>query len=458
MAVCSLAIAQSGVKFGTSGARGLVTDFSPMTVQAFTSAFIHSMQQDFAFSTVAVGIDNRPSSPNIAQSTISALHVLGITPVYCGVLPTPALALYAKQHNIPCIMVTGSHIPFDRNGLKFYSPEGEITKAHEHAILQCDVDFAGCTPAELPPINTEAVAMYRARALDVLPENCFAGKHVGIYEHSSAGRDIYAEIFTALGAQVTRLERSDQFVPIDTEAVGPEDKAKARAWSAEYGFDMIFSTDGDGDRPLLGDEQGQWLRGDIVGLLTAQIEASQAFSHVTRTKIGSPYVIEAFASLDFDYRSVAGFEANGGFLLGTDVQYVGQTIYALPTRDALLPGIMLLAQSVAKNQPLSALVTALPKRFTESDRIKNFATEKSQALLKQFSAHPNTLIEAMGISAEVNQINTVDGLRITLNTGDIVHLRPSGNAPELRCYGESENEAEAAHLVELTLTTVQNFN
>jgi phosphomannomutase len=473
MPTCSQTIAESGIKFGTSGARGLVADFTPLACHAFTFAFIKSMQQDYAFNRVLVGIDNRPSSPDIARYCISALKVLGIQAVYCGVLPTPALALASLQENVPCIMVTGSHIPFDRNGLKFYTPEGEITKAHEQAILSCTTEFAGCPAIALPDIETAATARYIERATRLFAPDVFAGKRIGIYEHSSAGRELYAPIFEALGAEVIALERSDEFVPIDTEAVSEEDKAKARAWSEAHQFDMIFSTDGDGDRPLIGDEKGEWLRGDIVGLLTAKalqvealavpvscntaIEASQAFSHVTRTKIGSPYVIEAFASLDFDYHSVAGFEANGGFLLGSDVNFNDHTIHALPTRDALLPGILILAEACAQQTTISQLVAALPQRFTDSDRIKEFATERSQELIKQLSAHPRQLITAMGVSAEVEQINTVDGLRITLNTGDIVHLRPSGNAPELRCYAESNSQDLAKQLVLTALCTVQSL-
>ncbi|MCO7034808.1 phosphomannomutase, partial [Vibrio paracholerae] len=132
------------------------------------------------------------------------------------------------------------------------------------------------------------------------------GKRIGIYEHSSAGRDIYQGLFQALGAEVISLERTDEFVPIDTEAVAELDKIKARAWSNEHNLDFIFSTDGDGDRPLVADENGEWLRGDILGLLCAKemnvealaipvscntiIEASPEFKAVTKTKIGSPYV------------------------------------------------------------------------------------------------------------------------------------------------------------------------
>ena len=131
------------------------------------------------------------------------------------------------------------------------------------------------------------------------------------------------------------------------------------------------------------------------------------------------------------------------------------TIHALPTRDALLPGLLLLADACAQQTTISQLVAMLPQRFTDSDRIKDFATERSQELIKQLSAHPNQLITAMGIPGEVEQINTIDGLRITLNTGDIIHLRPSGNAPELRCYAESGSQAVAKQLVATALMTVK---
>lgn len=66
------------------------------------------------------------------------------------------------------------------------------------------------------------------------------------------------------------------------------------------------------------------------------IELSGKFKHVKRTKIGSPYVIAEFAQLAEQFKSVAGFEANGGFLLGTDAQLNDKQIKSLPTRDAML--------------------------------------------------------------------------------------------------------------------------
>ncbi|KQH83637.1 phosphomannomutase [Vibrio furnissii] len=465
-------IAKSGIQFGTSGARGLVTQFTAEVCCAFTHAFISSITGNFQFGKVAVAIDNRPSSPAMAQACIQAIQACGLEAVYYGVIPTPALAYSAIQEQIPCIMVTGSHIPFDRNGLKFYRPDGEITKVDELAILNAEVEFA--PPEALPELNvdTKAAEQYIERYTSLFESDLLKGKRIGIYEHSSAGRDLYSDIFSKLGAEVISIGRSDQFVPIDTEAVSDEDKAKAKAWSKEYQLDFIFSTDGDGDRPLVADEYGEWLRGDILGLLCAQamdieavaipvscntvIKDSRAFSHVSLTKIGSPYVIAEFELLSEQYSAIAGFEANGGFLLGSDIKINGKTLKALPTRDAVLPALMVLV--AGQQSGISSLVSQLPARYTDSDRVQNFATEKSREIIAKSEGKERALLERLGYDSLVQNVDTTDGLRMTLSNNDIIHLRPSGNAPELRCYAESDSADEAKQIVNTVLSNVQKLD
>lgn len=239
--VCSEIIAKSGIEFGTSGARGLVKDFTPDLNAAFAIAFISAIENEFTFDTVAIAIDNRPSSYAIAQACAEALKQHGLNVVYYGVIPTPALAYKAMQNNMPCIMVTGSHIPFDRNGLKFYRPDGEITKADEQAILNNKSLFTALAePLSELTVDTTASESYAQRYTSLFSTDTLKGKKIGIYEHSSAGRDIYKVLFEQLGAEVISLGRSDEFVPIDTEAVSEEDKQKALVWSSEYSFDAIF--------------------------------------------------------------------------------------------------------------------------------------------------------------------------------------------------------------------------
>ncbi|MFG0454066.1 phosphomannomutase [Shewanella mangrovisoli] len=465
----SSVLSQSGVAFGTSGARGLVTQFTPQVCMAFTQAFVGVMLQNFVFNAVAIAIDNRPSSYAMAQACVNTLIKLGIKPIYFGVVPTPALAFTAMQQSIPSIMVTGSHIPFDRNGLKFYRPDGEITKTDELAILAADAELVEAEVCDFPEVSDVAATSYITRYLDLFSPTLLAGKRIGIYEHSSAGRDLYAKLFQKLGAEVVSLGRSDQFVPIDTEAVSLHDIEMAQCWQNEYRLDAVFSTDGDGDRPLLSDETGTYLRGDILCLLAAQflgiealaipvscnsaVEACDSFTQVLRTKIGSPYVIEAFATLHTKCSRVAGFEANGGFLLGSDIDVNGTNLSALPTRDALLPALAVLA--MAGNGPISQLVAQIPSIFTASDRLQNFERVQSLALIEQGIASPKSFLAKLSLGQfEVLSIDTTDGLRMTLSNGDVVHLRPSGNAPELRCYAESKSVEAAQSLVELVLTAL----
>ena len=467
----NIVVEQSGIAFGTSGARGLVADFTPDVCAAFSIAFMKSIDMEFSFDTVAIAIDNRPSSYAMAQACAEGLKQLDLNVVYYGVIPTPALAYKAMQDNMPSIMVTGSHIPFDRNGLKFYRPDGEITKADEHTILGATIKFTALCE-NLRELNKSDAAKnaYIQRYRELFRRDVLVGKKIGIYEHSSAGRDIYKVLFESLGAEVKSLERSDIFVPIDTEAVSLDDRRKALEWSKEYNFDAIFSTDGDGDRPLLADENGNWLNGDTLGLLTSQllniealavpvscntaIEKSNSFKHVIRTKIGSPYVIAEFSELEKSFTRIAGFEANGGYLLGSNIEVNGKLLTALPTRDALLPVLTLLAQP----DSIATIQLKLPKRFTTSDRIKNFSTNKSNKIIIEATKKPEKLLAAIGFKDfTIENVNTIDGLRLTLLDGQIIHLRPSGNAPELRCYAESDTYLKAAQLVSSSLENIQHL-
>jgi phosphomannomutase len=251
--------------------------------------------------------------------------------------------------------------------------------------------------------------------------------------------------------------------------------ARARAWAQRSAFDALISTDGDADRPLIGDETGTWLRGDVVGLLTARalgirqvvtpvtsttaLERSGAFDAVIRTRVGSPYVLAALdevlhATAPGNPAGVAGFEANGGFLLSTPVSRAGRSLRPLPTRDAALPIITLLSAARSRRLPLSALLRGLPARFTASDRLQDFSRERSAqrlSVLETPAAAAELLDHRCG---ELTAFDQTDGLRMTFASGDIVHLRPSGNAPELRCYVESDTASKAAELVAFTLSRI----
>jgi phosphomannomutase len=149
---------------------------------------------------------------------------------------------------------------------------------------------------------------------------------------------------------------------------------------------------------------------------------------------------------------VVGYEANGGFLLNSDIPFGDRTLAALPTRDAVIVilGVLLLARREGKT--VAGLAATLPARFTASDRIKNFPTARGAALLARFStgrpAEDLAAVESVfgGLAGRVVALDRTDGLRCTFANEEIIHLRPSGNAPELRCYTEAATEARAREL------------
>jgi phosphomannomutase len=301
------------LKFGTSGLRGLSIDLKGRAAAVYATAFArHLVNAGLAKAgdPILVGRDFRDSSPDIAATAIGALARCGLVPLDVGAIPTPALALYGLSLKAASIMVTGSHIPADRNGIKFYRPDGEIDKADELAIAAqaaaiSDID---ATPGVGEDRSNNAITLFYGRNISVLPDNALTGLKIGVYQHSTVARDLLVDVLRHYGADVTPLGRSETFIPVDTEAVSPETIALLQKWSAEYGLDAIVSADGDGDRPLLTEETGTPLRGDLIGLITARflgadivstpvtsnsgIEANGVFT-VVRTRVGSPYVIPA---------------------------------------------------------------------------------------------------------------------------------------------------------------------
>lgn len=462
------------LKFGTSGLRGLVTELNGVPAYAYTRAFAEMLKEDGAEAmmdgAVLVGQDLRSSSPSIAQLCCAALRDAGLVPVDCGALPTPALAYYSSQHGVPAIMVTGSHIPEDRNGLKFYRAQGEIDKQDEarilahHATLNIQVMPDIVQAVHAATRDVESLTAYKTRYLDFFGAGALSGLTVGVYQHSSVARDILVEIIEALGARAIPLGRATSFIPVDTEALRAEDEALAYQWAGESALDAIVSTDGDADRPLIADGTGTFLRGDLVGAITARhlgaetivtpvtsnsaLETSRAFQNVIRTKVGSPYVIEGMAGAKLaGARIVVGFEANGGVLLGSAIRRGDRRLAALPTRDAMLPILCTLSEVAARSRPLAEIVADFSFKAAASNRLKNVASEKTGFFLSRLQQDITFRSDLFASLGGVAGLDVRDGLRVTANNSEVVRFRASGNAPELRVYVEAANQSRADDLL-----------
>ncbi|WP_245895098.1 phosphomannomutase [Devosia submarina] len=456
-------MAETSLKFGTSGLRGLAVELEGEAARRYAAAFLQHLKTIGALggSKVFLGRDFRPSSSAIARDCAVSVTQFGLQPVDCGTIPTPALAYHAMAQGCAAIMVTGSHIPVDRNGLKFYLPSGEISKADEAGIISA-LSRAQTVNVEVRILDesSDAEARYFTRFADLLPPNAFHGLRIGVFEHSTVARDLLSAIMRHAGAEVISLGRIDSFVAVDTEAFGDAVFAPLAGWVRSEKLDAIVSADGDGDRPLLMDGEGVFVRGDVLGLLAAQflgartvvtpvtsnsaIERTGFFERVVRTKVGSPYVV---AAMEDHADGVVGFEANGGTFVGEGISVDGRPMAPLPTRDAVLPLLCVLGLAARQGKSVSQIVAALPLQHAMADRLQDVPAERSGAFLGRLADDADFAAALFGEHG-IASLSTIDGLQFRTLSGDMVHFRASGNAPELRCYVEGGTAEVARGLLE----------
>lgn len=454
------------LKFGTSGIRGLATDFSERAVHGYVNAFIDRLRAiGHRADAVLIAGDLRESTPRIRALVESALAKAGVRALDCGLVPTPVLALACRETGWAGIMVTGSHIPADRNGIKFYFWDREILKADEEHISRAYASAS--TPTEMP-ISAFLIDHYDAedafirRCVSIFASNQpLRGIQTLFYSHSTAARALFPKILRQLGAEVTEFGASDAFIPVDTESTRSLKDLGGKV--KESNASVLLSCDGDADRPLLIDEEGNIVPGDIIGILAARalrathvvcpvscnssVEDCGAFKETERTKIGSPFVVEAMMRLSSEdtSRIVVGFEANGGFLLGSPT--FGLT--SLFTRDSFLPLLLVLKESVEKGLTVSQLVAQVASSRTESRLIQKFPEENTRKFYRFLDSDADVGFRAFcNEFGEPLKLDRTDGYRFTLATGGIVHFRPSGNAPEFRIYAEHRAHESAAHLAD----------
>jgi len=555
----SLAYEPQPLKFGTSGRRGEVVHLTQLEIYVNALAeleYLQSLPQseggirqgdDFYFA-----YDLRPSSSKfdpqlggrgeIAQAIVSAIRDSGLKPVNLGRIPTPALAHYALKNGRGSIMVTGSHIPFDRNGYKVNTSRGELLKKDEAPVnakveevrARVYVESANDSlfdrnglfrsgSSKLPRESKAGRNAYVQRYLDFFEGLSLKGKRILFYQHSAVGRDLVPEILRELGAEVVAMGKSDVFVPIDTENIDAGQLAfllrMAQEAALSYGpIDAVLSTDGDSDRPLILSVDNtpdslnvRFHGGDLVGMIVAEYLGADAVvvpvscndaldtgplrgALEPKTRIGSPFVIAGMEKARASGRSrICGWEANGGFLTGSDIERRGKVLSALPTRDAVLPILCVLFASAEKKVSIGALFDQLPRRFSRAALLKNLPRAASLKILQRFApadARVNQIeFPAVpgGVRADIfnedrrpacisdedikkalnireglskffrpsdgfgsiTWINYTDGIRIHFSNGDVGHVRPSGNADELRIYAVADTQERADAIARL---------
>lgn len=329
---------------------------------------------------VIIGQDTRMSGDMLAHALASGICAAGVDAQLVGVLPTPGIALATRKLGASAgIVVSASHNPYQDNGIKVFGSDGFKLSDEKEAEIEGLV-LAG-TAAGLKPReaitgrvchNPEAAGLYA----DFI-KGCAAETSAGGADHGlkivldcahGATHEIAPRIFTEVGCRVHAINVQPDGTNINHQCGSQHPDGLARQVAADHA-DLGLAFDGDGDRLIAVDDQGEVLSGDRVLAVCAQHLHMQArlknntvvstvmsnvglsrclknlgIQHLT-TRVGDRYVME-------------GMRASGASLGGEDS---GHLIFAEhhTTGDGILSGLMLVQAIQQQAMPLSRLKTVM---------------------------------------------------------------------------------------------------
>lgn len=446
--------------FGTSGIRGYANeqetrqDYVQLTndfCYAITRAFLEYAAPKSRKAVFAVGMDLRPSSPRIKDAVIQTVIDEGCAVAFQGITPTPALAYYVKEKKCAGgIMVTGSHIPEHMNGIKFFLPSGEILKEDETVIEKNYRELEHISPLvrtdavpEQPDANFLYTELLRKHAFKITraKQRPFQGLTIVVDARSSCQSLIIPGVLRLLGATVHELPQPSTFTSVDTEkTVANPDLATALA---EHNADLGIAFDGDGDRAVFYQKDGAMVMPDVICTLIARNEAFEAIvtpinvssvveclnKDVVRTKVGAPYVIVEMKKLLSERVKSFGFESNGGCIFG-DYHF---------SRDAGVPTVEVL--NWLRHRPLHEVRRDVPVYFQVKDKF-DCPTAMNTVLLER-AQHEF----AAKFDDSVENVETMDGVKLIFKNHAWILFRPSQNAPEFRIFTEAKTKEQAEYLM-----------
>lgn len=264
--------------FGTDGIRGIANRYplTPEMVQKIGLAYGTYLNAKFPEKkhTVVIGEDTRLSSDMIKSAFISGLTATGVDVIDVGIVPTPAISFFVEKGEFSGgVMISASHNPYEYNGLKFFNQEGEKFSEAEEGGLELVVfnkyELPRANPDEIGRVfdGYNMIEMYKKHLESA--GRYLAGLKIGIDCANGATYQIAPDVFNALGAKVFTFnaEPDGKNINDGCGALHPEFIAqKVR----ELHLHMGFAYDGDGDRCIAVDEEGNVIDGDkIIAVLAA---------------------------------------------------------------------------------------------------------------------------------------------------------------------------------------------
>jgi len=427
--------------FGTDGVRG-VANVYPMTAEVALQlgrALAYVIKYGPGRHRIVVGKDTRISGYLLEYAIVAGICSMGVDVLLLGPFPTPGIAHITSSMRADAgVVISASHNPYQDNGIKFFSGNGfklpdELEARIERLMALPELDGACPTATEVGQAFRidDARGRYISFLKSSFPKELeLDGLKIVVDCAHGATYRIAPEIFTELGAEV---------IPMGVRPNGRNINRKCGATSPEgmavlvkrQGADLGLAFDGDGDRVIMVDHQGEIVDGDhilgicaldmlererlrrktVVGTVMSNLGLELALKakgiRLLRTNVGDRYVVEAMLK--------------GGYVLGGEQS--GHVIFLnhTTTGDGILTALRLLAAMLRQDKPLAELARVVQKC-------------------------PQILINIM--VKEKKDLKTVPQARQAIQeaekrlgaTGRLL-VRYSGTEPKLRIMAEGENDS-----------------
>ncbi len=435
--------------FGTNGVR-----FIPGVSHSldFVINLAEAMGTYFRGGEILVGQDGRVSSPALANAAVSGLMSSGADVAEAGLVPTPALQYAVKAMGFRGgVMVTASHNPPEYNGLKVSGPDGvEIPRLDEQRIekiflegSQTRADWKSIGVARPEP---SVVRSYVSGVKSKVNSKLIADRKFTIVMDLGNGAQSVAApyLVEALGCKLITLNSVvDGAFPGRGPEPTPATLGDLSNTVKSIGADFGVAFDGDGDRSMFCDEDGNVLWGDQSGCLVADyvlekhpeatvvtsVASTQAIetvakrhgAKVLRTRVGSVDVARTM----IERNAVFGFEENGGCIYQPHI----------PVRDGAMTTALMLECIAARGMAFSRALSFVVPKFYQAKTKLEVDGKKVGAIMKAVER------QAKG------EVERVDGIKVWTDEHSWVLVRPSGTEPIVRIFSESENQEKADLLV-----------
>ena len=442
--------------FGTNGIRGVFDE-------DFSLEFIHDMTLAigtyFGKGPVLIGYDGRESSPAICKVVSSALNSIGIDCNVAGIVPTPCLEYAVKSLGYSGgLMITASHNPPQYNGIKPAASDGVEISREDELIIE-DIYLKKnwlAKPAKWGITGTEnhSIETYLQGIISHVDSKLIESKHFKVVlDLGNGAQTVSAPNFCELLDCETFLvnQKIDGTFPGRGSEPTPQNLSVLSQTVRENNADIGIAFDGDGDRSIFCDNNGDILTGDKSALVLSQhilkknpnslivtclnsgsnieVLADKFNSKVIRTKVGSVEVSRKMVPTD----ALIGFEENGGFMYGKHNQ----------VRDGCMTLALMLDLLAISEKSLAEEIADLPPSFTTKDKVPCTAEKVPKLISSLKEEFPNS--------------DTSDGIKITIDPENWVMIRPSGTEPIVRVYAEAESQEKLDTLMSEFLAKVNSI-